>query len=187
MCLFFIRILFYILIIPPLFQVSCELIDKLPSITFSINGKEYSLTGKDYVLQVHILFIRGTITYGINNFSSYFFLQKLKTTASYYIFFLIKNFKTTFTCLVYRSVNLAELFVFLVSWESIFHLLVDLYGFWVTFSLANTIRSSIWKTIVSDLRKACKIDTYEYLIKTRRTINIKEEKKSTRKETVLTN
>lgn len=34
------------------YTVSCELIPDLPNIVFSIGGKNYTLTGKDYVLQV---------------------------------------------------------------------------------------------------------------------------------------
>lgn len=34
------------------YTVSCELIPDLPNIVFSIGGNNYTLTGKDYVLQV---------------------------------------------------------------------------------------------------------------------------------------
>lgn len=34
------------------YTISCELIPQLPNITFSIGGTDYTLSGKEYILQV---------------------------------------------------------------------------------------------------------------------------------------
>ena len=39
-------------------MVDCNTIDSLPILTFTINGKQYPLSGKDYILQVNAACIR---------------------------------------------------------------------------------------------------------------------------------